>query len=147
MSINFQKNFLRFYIFFEKSKFWGILHFPTDDRLMSAFVQIQQKIPQYFYESFSISLKNALKKRLLTEIDGFHGNTRSILAVSFLVQLDHFGAVMRLGRMHGVEFTGVCSQLFHSSSTECITRSDQYTKIVLHKPKRDLQNDISRLED
>ena len=43
-----------------------------------------------------------------------------------------------LGRMKGVEVFGMCPQLLHGTSTECITASDQHPQSILHQPETHL---------
>ena len=53
----------------------------------------------------------------------------------------HLGGCPLLGgRVEGVEVSGVCPQLLHCPSSECITASYEDPQPILHQPKTHLQS-------
>ena len=66
-----------------------------------------------------------------TEVDSVHSNRCSILAVPLLVQQHGGRSTGHRRRMESIEVTHVGPELFHCSSTECITGCNQDTEVIV----------------
>ena len=58
-------------------------------------------------------------------VDGLHGDSRSILSVTFLIELDHLFAFILISRMERVESLGVGPQLLHGPCSEGVAGRDE----------------------
>lgn len=71
--------------------------------------------------------------------DGLHGDARSVLAVSLLVELHHGAPAVALRRVQRVEAARVGAQLLHRPRAERVAGRNEHAEAILNEPERDLQ--------